>query len=71
MPEMKVIKEKYKDNPQNQQVATMELYKKHKVNPLSRMPADAAHDPLLLRFFVRMLRSTTRSCGLRPFLLGA
>lgn len=33
-PEMKAIKEKYKDNPQKQQMATMQLYKEHKVNPL-------------------------------------
>jgi YidC/Oxa1 family membrane protein insertase len=33
-PEMKAIKEKYKDNAQKQQAATMELFKKHKVNPL-------------------------------------
>jgi YidC/Oxa1 family membrane protein insertase len=35
MPEMQVIREKFKDNPQKQQMATLELYKKHKVNPLS------------------------------------
>ena len=33
-PEMQVVREKYKDNPQKMQAATMELFKKHKVNPL-------------------------------------
>src|SRR4029077_18698113 len=32
-PAMQAIREKYKDNPQNQQAATMELFKEHKVNP--------------------------------------
>ncbi len=34
-PEMQKIKEKFKDNPQKMNQATMELYKEHKVNPLS------------------------------------
>ena len=34
-PEMKEIKEKYKDNKQEMQKATMELYKKYKINPMS------------------------------------
>lgn len=33
-PQMKAIKEKYKDNPQRQQQETMALYKEHKVNPM-------------------------------------
>ena len=33
-PEMQAVREKYKDNPQKLQAATMELFKKHKVNPL-------------------------------------
>ncbi len=33
-PEFAVIKEKYKDDSQRQQAAMMELYKKHKVNPM-------------------------------------
>ena len=33
-PQMKEIKEKYKDNPQRQQQETMALYKENKVNPL-------------------------------------
>lgn len=34
-PEMKDLKEKYKDNKQEMQKATMELYKKYKINPMS------------------------------------
>lgn len=33
-PELKALREKYKDNPQKQQTATMEVFKKHKINPL-------------------------------------
>ncbi|WP_223869956.1 YidC/Oxa1 family membrane protein insertase [Paenibacillus sabuli] len=34
-PEMKQIREKYKDNPQKQQEETMKLFQKHQVNPLA------------------------------------
>ena len=33
-PKLKVINEKYKDNPQEKQKQTIQLYKKHKANPL-------------------------------------
>jgi YidC/Oxa1 family membrane protein insertase len=33
-PQMAALREKYKDNPQKQQSALMELYKEHKINPL-------------------------------------
>jgi YidC/Oxa1 family membrane protein insertase len=33
-PELKALREKYKDNPQKQQTATMEVFKKHKINPV-------------------------------------
>lgn len=33
-PEMKAVKEKYKNSPQEQQQAMMELYRKHGVNPV-------------------------------------
>ncbi|MGH7996403.1 MAG: membrane protein insertase YidC [Opitutaceae bacterium] len=32
-PELKALREKFKDNPQKQQSATMELFKKNRVNP--------------------------------------
>lgn len=34
-PEMKELREKFKDDPQRMQEKTFELYKKHKVNPLT------------------------------------
>ena len=34
-PEMKELKEKYKDDPQRMQEKTWELYKTHKINPLA------------------------------------
>ena len=34
-PEMKALQEKYKDDPTRQQKELMELYRKHKVNPMS------------------------------------
>ena len=43
-PQMKEIQEKYKDNPQKQQKATMDLYRKNKVNPLGGCL------PMLLQF---------------------
>ena len=66
MPEMKVIKEKYKDNPQKQQVATMELYKKHKVNPLSGCLPMLLTIPFFFAFF-RMLQSAAE-LRFAPFL---
>ena len=58
MPEMKVIKEKYKDSPQKQQQATMELYKKHKVNPLAGCLPMLLTIPFFFAFF-RMLQSAS------------
>jgi YidC/Oxa1 family membrane protein insertase len=56
MPEMQVIKEKFKDNPQKQQMATLELYKKHKVNPLSGCLPMLLTIPFFFAFF-SMLRN--------------
>jgi YidC/Oxa1 family membrane protein insertase len=53
-PEMKLIKEKYKDNPQKQQTATMELFKAHKVNPLGGCLPMVVTLPFFWAFF-RML----------------
>jgi YidC/Oxa1 family membrane protein insertase len=57
-PEMKVIKEKFKDNPQKQQAATMELFKKHKVNPLGGCIPMLIQLPFFFAFFA-MLRSAS------------
>jgi YidC/Oxa1 family membrane protein insertase len=57
-PEMKVIREKFKDNPQKQQAATMELFKKHKVNPLGGCIPMLVQLPFFFAFF-GMLRSAS------------
>lgn len=53
-PEMKEIQEKYKDDPQKQQKATMKLYKEAKVNPLGGCLPNLLQLPILItlwRFF--------------------
>lgn len=53
-PQMKELQDKYKDNPQKQQKATMELYKKNKVNPLGGCLPMLLQFPILItlwRFF--------------------
>jgi len=47
-PEMKAIQEKYKDNPQKQQQATMKLYKEAKVNPLGGCLPNLLQFPILI-----------------------
>jgi YidC/Oxa1 family membrane protein insertase len=56
-PELKLLREKYKDNPQKQQAATMELFKLHKVNPLGGCIPMLLTLPFFFGFFT-MLRST-------------
>ncbi|MDX2186513.1 MAG: membrane protein insertase YidC [Opitutaceae bacterium] len=51
------IKEKYKDNPQKQQQATMELFKEHRVNPLGGCIPILITIPFFMGFFA-MLQST-------------
>ncbi len=47
-PQMKEIQEKYKDNPQKQQKATMDLYRKNKVNPLGGCLPNLLQFPILI-----------------------
>ncbi|MCF7688727.1 MAG: YidC/Oxa1 family insertase periplasmic-domain containing protein [Cephaloticoccus sp.] len=55
-PEMKELREKFKDNPQKMQAATMELFKRHKVNPMGGCIPILLTMPFFFGFFV-MLRS--------------
>jgi len=56
-PELKAINEKYKDNPQKKNTATMELFKQHKVNPMGGCLPMLVTIPFFYGFF-RMLMST-------------
>ncbi len=53
-PELKAIREKYKDNPQKQQTATMELFKQHKVNPLGGCIPVLITMPLFFGFYAML-----------------
>jgi YidC/Oxa1 family membrane protein insertase len=65
-PEMKALKEKYKDNPQKQQSALMELYKQHKINPLGGCIPMLLPLPFFYGFY-RMLYNTAE-LRFQPFL---
>lgn len=65
-PEMKIIREKFKDNPQKQQVAMMELYKQHKVNPLGGCIPMLLPMPFFFGFYT-MLQGTAE-LRFAPFL---
>ena len=56
-PEMAALKEKFKDNPQKMQQATMELFKKHRVNPVGGCLPILITIPFFIGFF-SMLQST-------------
>ncbi len=66
MPEMKAVREKYKDNAQKQQTAMMELYKEHKVNPLGGCLPMLLTIPFFFAFF-KMLQSAAE-LRFAPFL---
>ncbi|MEY4938921.1 MAG: hypothetical protein RIQ93_656 [Verrucomicrobiota bacterium] len=65
-PEMQALREKFKDNPQKQQAATMELFKKHKVNPVGGCIPILITIPFFMGFFT-MLQSTAE-LRFAPFL---
>lgn len=54
---MAELKEKYKDNPQKQQQATLELFKKHKINPLASCWPVMIQFPIFIAMF-NLLRNT-------------
>ena len=65
-PELALLKEKFKDNPQKQQAATMELFKTHKVNPVGGCLPILITIPFFMGFF-QMLQSTAE-LRFAPFL---
>ncbi|MBI5690014.1 MAG: YidC/Oxa1 family insertase periplasmic-domain containing protein [Verrucomicrobia bacterium] len=65
-PELQVIREKYKDNPQKQQQATMELFKAKKINPLGGCIPILITFPLFIGFFAML--QCTAELRLQPFL---
>lgn len=56
-PQIAALKEKYKDNPQKLNQATMELFKEHKINPMGGCLPMLITMPLFFGFF-RMLQSS-------------
>jgi YidC/Oxa1 family membrane protein insertase len=65
-PELQAIREKYKDNPQKQQQATMELFKTRKINPVGGCFPILITIPFFMGFF-QMLQSTAE-LRFAPFL---
>jgi len=57
-PEMKKIQEKYKDNPEKYQQEVMELYKKHKVNPMSGCLPLLVQMPFLIALYQTLIHTT-------------
>ena len=61
-PEVKALKEKYKDDPQKFTQKQMELWKKHKVNPVGGCLPMAIQMPVFIGFYT-MLRSAIELRG--------
>lgn len=56
-PLMKKIQEKYKDKPQQQQEAMMQLFQKHKVNPMAGCLPSLIQLPILFGFYQAIMRN--------------
>jgi YidC/Oxa1 family membrane protein insertase len=65
-PEMKKLQEKYKDNPQARNQAVMELYRRHKVNPLGGCLPLLLQMPIFLGLYYALQESI--HFRLAPFL---
>jgi YidC/Oxa1 family membrane protein insertase len=65
-PELDKIKEKYKDDKQQQQMATMELYRKHGINPLGSCWMMFLQMPVFLGLYYCLQESI--HFRLRPFI---
>ncbi len=56
-PEIKALREKFKDNPQKLNQATLELFKKHKINPMGGCLPILITMPLFFGFYSMLLGS--------------
>jgi len=65
-PELVALKEKYKDNPQKQQQATMALFKERKVNPVGGCLPQLLTIPFFMGFYSML--SSTAELRYAPFL---
>jgi YidC/Oxa1 family membrane protein insertase len=65
-PELQIIREKFKDNPQKQQAATMELFKSRRINPVGGCLPILITIPFFMGFFT-MLQSAAE-LRFAPFL---
>jgi YidC/Oxa1 family membrane protein insertase len=63
-PELVAIKEKFKDDPKKQQMATMQLFKDRKVNPVSGCLPQLLTIPFFMGFFSML--SSTAELRVRP-----
>lgn len=66
MPLVTEVREKYKDNPQKAQMAMMQIYKDHKVNPLGGCIPILITIPFFIGFFSML--QTTSELRFAPFL---
>jgi YidC/Oxa1 family membrane protein insertase len=65
-PELAALKEKYKDDPKKQQMATMQLFKDRKVNPVSGCLPQLLTIPFFMGFYSML--SSTAELRYAPFL---
>lgn len=56
-PDMKKIREKYKDNPQKQQEETMKLFQQHGVNPMAGCLPLIVQMPILIALYNAIVRN--------------
>jgi YidC/Oxa1 family membrane protein insertase len=63
-PQMKVIQDKYKDDPQKMQRKMMEFYKEHKINPASGCLPVLVQMPIFFGFY-QMIRTAIELRGAR------
>jgi YidC/Oxa1 family membrane protein insertase len=65
-PELQAIRDKYKDNPQKQQQATMELFKSRKINPVGGCFPILITIPFFMGFFTML--GSAADLRFQPFL---